>query len=131
MSTGFKRSDRIAANLRQILGELFLQKINDPRIRCIQITDVSVSADLQHAKVYYLLMDGAPEVEEVEFVLKKVTGYLRREVGKRIKTKFIPSLRFMLDESTLYGRKMDSLLSDLELPPKEEPEEEPEDTHDR
>lgn len=87
--------------------------LKDPRIGFVTVTDVEVSSDLQLAKVYVSIFGSEEERKASLAGLQKAKGYLRTEIGKRVKLRHIPDFTFKLDESINYGSKIESILREI------------------
>lgn len=112
----FDRTDRVSQKLQEILAKLLLREIRDPRLQGMEITDVDISPDLKHAQVYWVLIERSDEEgrqEAAEEGLENAVGYLKREVGERLDTKYTPDLDFRYDESIERGRRIESLLDEV------------------
>ena len=96
----FSRTPRVAGEIRKVLAEL-IQKLSDPRVGMVSITDVEVTRDLAHARVYVSVLElaGSDTQTSVE-VLNRASGMLRHELGKQIRFRVLPNLRFMADETS-------------------------------
>ena len=113
---GFDRTDRVSQKLHEILAKLLLNEMRDPRLQGMEITDVEVSPDIKHAQVYWVLIQEADDrqLREAGEGLEKAKGYLKREVGKRLDTKYTPDLDFRYDESLERGRRIEELLAEAD-----------------
>ncbi|HPB89973.1 MAG TPA: 30S ribosome-binding factor RbfA [Rugosibacter sp.] len=111
---GFSRSDRVAEQLRRDLADLLRFSIKDPRIAAkltlVTITDVEVTVDYAHAKVFYTSMAGTETHQEVAEGLQRSAGFLRRELGRRIRIHQIPELHFVYDASVERGTYLSGLI---------------------
>jgi ribosome-binding factor A len=89
--------------------------VRDPRVQRINLTDVEVSRDLSHAKVFFTLLDDQSEDDRADIgaVLRKVSGFLRSELAKQSSMRTVPRLSFRFDESVGRGRDMESLLREV------------------
>ena len=96
----FSRTHRVAGEIRKVLAEL-IQKLSDPRVGMVSITDVEVTRDLAHARVYVSVLElaGSDTQTSVE-VLNRASGMLRHDLGKQIRFRVLPNLRFMADETS-------------------------------
>lgn len=111
MPREFTRSTRVAEQLRRELGELLRSAVKDPRARGATLTDVEVSKDISHARVYFSQLDDTPEqVKETEAALNRAAGYLRRELGQVMRMRHVPELKFVHDRSVAEGMRMDALI---------------------
>ena len=103
MAREFKRTDRIADQMQRDLAELVRSEVKDPRVGMVTINQVSVAKDLGYADVYVTLLtmedldEHAEQVKTTIKVLNGAAGFLRSELGKRIKLRTIPQLRFHFD----------------------------------
>ncbi|MBU0552603.1 30S ribosome-binding factor RbfA [Myxococcota bacterium] len=112
--TPFKRADRVAALTREILAELLLLHVKDPRVQGVDLTDVELSGDLREAKVFfYVSGDEAAQANALEG-LNRAKGYLRRELGQRLTARVTPNLHFRFDGSIDYGARIERLLGDIQ-----------------
>jgi len=109
-SKSFSRKDRVAEQIRRELAELIRTELKDPRVGMISITDVEVTADYAHAKVFFSTLAGSEHVAEVLIGLQKASGFLRRELGKRISIHMTPQLHFVFDQSLERGADLSLLI---------------------
>ena len=112
MPKDFSRSQRVAEQIRRDLAELLRLEVKDPRIGFITLTDVEVSADFAHAKVYFTSMDGAEGLENVLAGLRNASGFLRRELGRRLRIHTLPELHFHYDPSVERGAALSALIDE-------------------
>jgi len=111
--TNFKRADRVADLIRGEISDLFLRRISDPRVKSLVITDVKVTGDLRLAKVFYVETGKDVCSPEIEAGLGNAMGFLKRELAKRIKLRYLPDILFIYDESFAYGSRIDRLLLEI------------------
>ena len=109
---GFKRSDRVAEQVRRDLAELIRSELKDPRVGMISITDVEVTADYAHAKIFFSSLAGSENLTAVMTGLEKASGFLRRELGKRISIHTTPQLHFVFDHSLERGADLSKLIQE-------------------
>jgi ribosome-binding factor A len=111
---GFARSDRVAEQIRRELAELLLFEVKDPRLLpilgLVTLTDVEVTADYAHAKVFYTSMAEAEGNQLLTEGLPRLAGFLRRELGRRIRIHNIPQLHFVFDSSVERGTRLSQLI---------------------
>ena len=110
MNQGFTRNERVAGLLRRELASLIWSEIKDPRLGSINLTDVEVSRDLAHAKVYVTKADTESGQDSTQ-VLNHAAGFLRRRLGQLIKMRVVPELHFYYDDSLERGDRIDALLA--------------------
>ncbi|QCR31842.1 30S ribosome-binding factor RbfA [Lysinibacillus sp. SGAir0095] len=107
------RSNRIAEQMKKELGDIITRKLKDPRVGFVTITDVDVTGDLQQATVYISSLGNDREREETLKALVKAAGFIRTEIGHRIRLRRTPEITFEFDSSVEYGNKIDALLRSL------------------
>ncbi len=111
-SKGFSRRDRISEQIRRELAEVIRTKLRDPRVGMISLTDVQLSADYAHAKVFFSSLAGSDSLDVVQAGLQNAAGFLRSELGKRISIHMTPQLHFVFDESLQRGAQLSKLISE-------------------
>lgn len=109
-----QRTDRVDELLRQEIGTLLAKELADPRIGFTTITDVETSPDLRHAKVWVSVIGGRTDRTETVRALEASMGFVRHELGKRLRIKRIPALHIHLDDSAERGTRVLHLLQELE-----------------
>ncbi len=109
------RAERISEEIKRDLMDIIRHDVHDPRIdSLISITDVVVSGDLSYAKIYVSKIGSDTERSELIEALEKANGFIRTLLSKRLKTRSVPELSFHLDNSMIYGAKIDGILNELE-----------------
>ena len=111
MPREFLRSDRMAEQLRRELAEIVRDEIKDPRLGFVSFTEVRMSRDLSHAVIYCSLFNSEKQQEAID-VLNRAVGFIRKEIGSRIRARIVPTLKFVIDESVIRGAAMDDLISE-------------------
>ena len=107
------RSNRVAEQMKKELGEIIGRKIKDPRVGFVTVTDVAVTGDLQEATVYITSLGNDRERAEALKALEKASGFIRSEIGSRIRLRRTPEITFEFDTSIEYGNKIEALLRGL------------------
>lgn len=108
------RVGRVAQEILREVTEILQQKVKDPRVKGVTVTDVSVTSDLQQATIYYsILSDLASERQAVQTGLDKATGLVRKELGQRLTLYKTPEVQFKQDESIAYGNRIDDLIRQI------------------
>lgn len=110
-SQDFSRSQRVADQIARELGQLLIEAIDDPRVRGATVSQVEVSPDLRNAVVYVNLPADADEDSAMKG-LARASGLLRRELGARIRMKYLPALRFEHDPTLDRVDRIEQLLRD-------------------
>ena len=109
---GFSRQERVAEQVRRELAALIDGELKDLRIGMISITDVEVTPDYAHAKVYFSTLAGRERVDGILAGLEKASGFLRRELGRRIRIHTTPQLHFIFDSSLERGAELTKLIEE-------------------
>ena len=108
----FTRLDRINDGIMRELAILIQQKIKDPRVGMVSVTEVKVSRDLSHAKVYVSLLLPDEKISEGIKALNHAAGFLRYELAQRIDLRFMPVLRFYYDDSSIRSGRIGMLIDE-------------------
>lgn len=108
-----KRVDRVAEQMKKELGALITQKVKDPRIGFVTVTDVEVTGDLQNATIFISVLGSEREKEDTLKGLNKAKGFIRTEIGNRIRLRKVPEIEFEFDESIAYGNRIQTLLTQV------------------
>lgn len=104
------RVRRLADRIQVIIAKALDNKVKDPRLGFVTVTDVRVSGDMQHATVFYTVLGTDEEREGTAAALKSATGMLRSEVGRNIDVRLTPSLEFIADAIPENARTIEDLL---------------------
>ncbi len=107
---GQLRVEKLQELMKQEISQIILQELKDPRIGFVTVTQVAVTGDLREAKVYVSLMGNEKQVEDCWKGLQSSLGYIRREIGQRIRLRFTPEISFALDKSLDYSAHIQELL---------------------
>jgi ribosome-binding factor A len=124
MPKDYPRSRRIAEQIQRELSQIIRMELKDPRVTgMITITDVEVTRDQSHAKVFFTLLGDAVKVDETTEGLTRAAGFLRSELAHRLLLRTVPQLTFEYDASVERGVRLSQLIdeavaSDLRDPPK-------------
>jgi ribosome-binding factor A len=114
VSVEFKRAQRVGQLIQQELGALFIDGLRDPRVGFVTVTEVRVTDDLKHARVFVSVYGSEAEREASIAGLRDAAGFLKREIGHRLKLRFTPTLSFQPDESLERAARVETLLSAIE-----------------
>ena len=107
-----QRLRRVADQIQRELSGLLRAELKDPRVGMITLTGVEVSPDLAHAKVFFTTLGDAEALVRSETGLKRAAGFLRSELGHRLKLRMTPELRFVYDASVERGVRLSRLIDD-------------------
>ena len=125
MPKDYPRSRRIAEQIQRELAELIRLELKDPRVTgFVTVTDVEVSLDQSHAKVFFTLLGDSERIEETTAGLKRAAGFLRTQLSQRLRLRTVPQLDFKYDTSVERGMKLSRLIDEaLSGPAKRPPDE--------
>ncbi|NLF54448.1 MAG: 30S ribosome-binding factor RbfA [Thauera phenolivorans] len=113
MPKEYSRSQRVVEQIRRELAELIRLEVKDPRVGFITLTDVEITPDYAHAKVFFTSMTGEADVPEIMQGLRRASGFLRRELGRRVRIHTTPELHFVYDRSVEEGSRLSKLIDDV------------------
>jgi ribosome-binding factor A len=108
-----KRSEKVADLIRKEIAQMLLKSIKDPRIGFVTITKVTVSEDCRVAKVYFSVAGTAAERESSGKGLDSAKGYVRKELGRRLRLRYTPEIVFQFDPSIEYAIHMEELIQSI------------------
>jgi len=111
MAKNYWRQDQLGEVITHELSDLIRTRMKDPRIGFASITDVEVSADLRHAKVFVSVLGDEPEQRATLAALSHASGFLRHELAQRLTIRYTPDIAFRLDESIARGVHMIDLIN--------------------
>lgn len=106
---GHQRAQRMREGLKRETSEI-LRTMKDPRIGFVSVTDVEVSRDLRHVKVFVSIFGDDEEKNDTLDALVHAQGFVRSELGKRIRLRHTPEIVFRMDESIERGARINELL---------------------
>lgn len=111
---GFERADRVAEQIRRELADLLRFRLKDlriaPKLALVNLTAVEVTPDYAHAKVFYTSLADAAGSQLIDDGLRRSAGFLRRELGRRIRLHHIPELHFVFDPTVGEGARLSKLI---------------------
>jgi ribosome-binding factor A len=107
----------VADQIRGELASLLTRDVHDPGIGFVTLTRVRVSGDLQQARVYYTTLGDEKSRRNTERALERASGFLRRQIGARLRLKRTPELTFHYDESIAAQDRVEQLLGEIHAQP--------------
>jgi ribosome-binding factor A len=117
--TGHKRTDRVGDQIRMEIADILMRRVKDPRVGFVTVTAVDVTADLRQAWVYVTVLQQGPQEAETLAVLARADGFIRSELGRRLKLRYIPALTFVKDTSLDRVQRVMTLLDQVRPQPAE------------
>lgn len=113
MPKDFSRSQRVVEQIQRELAELIRTEVKDPRVGFITLTGVEITPDYAHAKVFFTSMTGEESVPGILVGLRRASGFLRRELGRKVRIHTTPELHFVYDRSVEEGSRMSRLIDEV------------------
>ncbi len=107
---GQLRVEKVQELMKQEVSQIILRELKDPRIGFVTVTSVECTGDLREAKIYVSLMGSEQQVKDCWAGLTSSLGYIRREIGKRIRLRFTPEISLAIDKSLDYSAHIQELL---------------------
>jgi ribosome-binding factor A len=109
-----KRSEKVADLIQKEISQMLVKSIKDPRIGFVTITKVSVSEDCRFAKIYFSVVGTLAERERSMKGLDSAKGFVRKELGRRIRLRYTPEILFQFDPSIEYAIHMGELIQTIQ-----------------
>ncbi|HCW8324353.1 TPA: 30S ribosome-binding factor RbfA [Staphylococcus aureus] len=107
------RAERVGEQMKKELMDIINNKVKDPRVGFITITDVVLTNDLSQAKVFLTVLGNDKEVENTFKALDKAKGFIKSELGSRMRLRIMAELMYEYDQSIEYGNKIERMIQDL------------------
>lgn len=119
------RSQRLEGELMKVLAEVIREDLKDPRLNLITITDVTVAKDLSFAKIFISHLDEEKAKAGLD-ALNKGKGFIRKQIGMKLKLRIVPEIAFFIDDTLNYSLKINKILKSIEKESKTDKEEDEE-----
>ncbi len=127
MSHGtFDRNQRLASEIRTVMSKTLLHKVNDPRLTGVVISTVRLNRDKTQAKIYFSVVGDDELVRRAADGFTAASPFLRREMGRKMRLRTLPTLEFLRDDSYEYGDKLERLFDRINADGTDSPAEGPE-----
>ncbi|MFN4180427.1 MAG: 30S ribosome-binding factor RbfA [Armatimonadota bacterium] len=94
----YRRIERANELLREIIGDFLVHRLRDPRLQFVTITEVQLSPDFQHGKVFFTVLGGEQREQEALAALESAESLIREEINRNVHWRFIPRLTFVVDK---------------------------------
>ncbi len=107
----FKRAERVAGELRRTLAQLIQREVKDPSVGFVSVSDVEVTRDLSHAKVFITVFEESTAKDSIK-ALNKAASFIRGRLGQEMRMRSVPQLHFHHDASVETGLRMDRLIEE-------------------
>ena len=113
--TLFSRADRVSGLIQELLSDLLKKDIHDPRLEMTTITKVKMSPDLKLARIYFTIYGDRKKSEDAAVGFESARGFIKRNLARKLRLRYMPDLKFFYDESFDYGLHIDQLLKKLKM----------------
>lgn len=107
------RVQRVGEQIKKEMSDIIQNELKDPRIGFVTVTSVEASGDLQHAKIFISVLGPEEQRQETLQALEKAKGFIRSEIGRRIRLRLTPEISFHLDTSIDYSEKIMEKLREI------------------
>ncbi|MBN3039271.1 MAG: 30S ribosome-binding factor RbfA [Candidatus Omnitrophica bacterium] len=111
---GQERTQRVAEQIKKVIGGIIHDDLGDPRIGFVTVTKVELSRDLRVAKVYFSLLGSEKQLRDTKIGLKRSSGFIRKLLGERIKLRYTPEIIFKVDAGIEHSIHISEILSNLQ-----------------
>ena len=109
----YKRSDKVAESIHELVSGLLIKGLKDPRIGFVTITGVKVTDDLSIATVYFSVIGSEEERHDSEKGLNSARGFVRKEMAASLRLRRVPEIHFKYDNSFEYGQRIEGILNEI------------------
>ena len=109
----YKRTERFGHELKRILGDILIREVDSSKIGFVTISDVKVARDLKSANVYFSVINSSESKEKAEKFFRNNNKFIKGILGRSIRAKSIPDLKFFYDDTYQQAEKIDRLISNL------------------
>ncbi len=118
------KQQRTAERIHEILSQLLMKEVSDPRLQGITVTDVKVDPEIMFARIYVNALGDESRRKEVMEGLERANGFIRTQLARHIRVRTMPELRFLWDEALARADRVESILDSLDIPEATEEDEE-------
>lgn len=108
-----KRATRVGDQILRFIAELLVEKIRDPRVSKVTLTDISLSNDLKNARIYFSVIGSEDEIKEAAVGLESAKGYIKKQLGKGSRLRYIPDIIFDYDPTLETGNRLEHLFQQI------------------
>jgi ribosome-binding factor A len=109
-----KRSEQIEKSLKREINNIIYRKINDPRIKFVTITRIKISSDLKYADIFVTIFNDKKQKRKALEGLKNATKFIRGELGKDLKIRYVPNIKFMIDRDLENQYKLLKIITEID-----------------
>ncbi len=107
------RANRVAEEIKREVTKMMRDELKDPRIGFVTVTSVEVTPDIRYARIFVSVLGSAEDTKQTLLALNKAKGFVRTELGRRIRLRYTPEVEFRFDESIEHGARIMELLGEV------------------
>lgn len=107
------RPARVAERIREEVSLILQNRVKDPGMRLVTVTDVSLTPDLKNARIHYSVLGGEEDRMAVRDALRRSKGFIRKELGRSLRLRCSPDVAFLYDNTYEKGERIDRLLREI------------------
>lgn len=104
------RIEKVNQAIKEEISRIIQMEVKDPRLDFVTITHVEVSRDLQHARVYFSILESNKKILKVQEGLNSARGFIRKLIGERVRMRYTPEIDFVFDNSLEYGMHIEEAI---------------------
>lgn len=109
----YRRADRVGNQIRNEIAELVSMQMDDPRLKAVSITGVSLSNDLRHARVYFSVIGDPDQRDAAKSGLEHAAGRFKKAIAQKLKLRFVPELIFCFDSGLEHSQRIEDILQQI------------------
>lgn len=109
----YPRSERIEGHIQKIMAEMLVKDISDPRLFLVAVTGVKLTPDMKLATIYFSATGDAEREKQALAGFKSAHGFIKRTLAQSLGLKYMPDIRFAVDESIKYGQKIEAIFKTI------------------
>jgi ribosome-binding factor A len=109
----YKRAQRVGDLIKEEISRIIQYELKDPGIGFVTLTQVELSDDLKHAKIFYSVLGDEEAKKESSLALRRACGFIQHEIGRRLRLRYTPHIYFLFDPSVEYGAHIELLIEKM------------------
>ncbi|MEQ1667546.1 MAG: 30S ribosome-binding factor RbfA [Sulfuriferula sp.] len=112
MAKDYPRSRRVAEQIQREMADILRNEIHDPRVGMVTVTEVEITHDLEHAKIYFTVFESEARGLEAGKALNHAAGFIRSQLGSRMRLRIVPQITFVYDKSIARGAELSRIIDE-------------------
>jgi len=110
---GEMRKDKVKSELKKEISSIIHNEVKDPRLGFITVIDTELSDDLKYLKVFYSVLGAKNDEELAQDIMERVEGFIKKLIAKRLKLRFVPEIKFIIDRSIAKAQHIEDILENI------------------